>query len=160
MRFLVGANTTYIVWGAYHALLFLPLILLGRNRKYTNEVAEGKLLPSVKEICMMLATFVLVVIGWIFFRAETIGDAWHYMSLMFSSEIWKASYMFFVYPTNYAAWFVIIMMIVEWFQREKGHGLVIDCIKYGWLRAGIYYAIMAAMLLFFGKTGTFVYFQF
>ena len=68
--------------------------------------------------------------------------------------------MFFVYPTNYAAWFVIIMMIVEWLQRDKEHGLAIDCIRYGWLRAGIYYAIMVAMLLFFGKTGTFVYFQF
>ena len=155
-----GANTTYIVWGAYHALLFLPLILLGRNRKYTNEVAEGKLLPSVKEICMMLATFMLVVLGRIIYRAGTIGDAWHYFSSMFSPEIWKASYMFFVYPTNYVAYFVIIMIIVEWIQRGKEHGLAIDSIKYGWLRALVYYAIMAAMLLFFGRTESFVYFQF
>ena len=60
-----GANWTFIVWGAYHALLFLPLILLGKNRKYTNVVAEGKLLPRVKEICMMLLTFLLVALGWI-----------------------------------------------------------------------------------------------
>ena len=31
-----GANWTFIVWGAFHALLFLPLILLNQNRKYTN----------------------------------------------------------------------------------------------------------------------------
>ena len=37
-----GANWTFIVWGAYHALLFLPLILTGKNRKYTNQVAEGR----------------------------------------------------------------------------------------------------------------------
>ncbi len=35
-----GANWTFIAWGAYHALLFLPLILLGKNRKYTNVVAS------------------------------------------------------------------------------------------------------------------------
>jgi D-alanyl-lipoteichoic acid acyltransferase DltB (MBOAT superfamily) len=44
-----GANWTFIAWGALHAVLFLPLILLHKNRKYTDTVADGKLLPSVKE---------------------------------------------------------------------------------------------------------------
>lgn len=41
-----GANWTFIVWGAYHALLFFPLLLLGKNRKYTDNVAAGRLYPS------------------------------------------------------------------------------------------------------------------
>ncbi len=43
-----GANWTFIVWGAYHALLFLPLILLGKNRKYTNVVASEGDVPMAR----------------------------------------------------------------------------------------------------------------
>ena len=74
-----GANWTFIAWGAYHAFLFLPLILLGKNRKYTNTVAENKLLPSPREMFQMLTTFMLAVIGWIIFRAESITQAWEYI---------------------------------------------------------------------------------
>lgn len=70
-----GANWTFIVWGAYHALLFLPLILLGKNRRYTNTVAEGRLLPTLHEFLQMLLTFVLAIIGWIIFRAENLHQA-------------------------------------------------------------------------------------
>ncbi|MDR0745689.1 MAG: MBOAT family protein, partial [Mediterranea sp.] len=75
-----GANWTFICWGAFHALLFLPLLLFGRNRKYTDVVAKGNVLPNLKEACQMLTTFLLVVIGWIIFRAETIHQAWDYLS--------------------------------------------------------------------------------
>lgn len=155
-----GANWTFIAWGAYHALLFLPLILLGKNRKHTGTIAEGKFLPSFKELCMMLLTFALVVIGWIFFRAETIADAIHYIAALCSPEIWKTSFEFWIYPTNNAGWFVIIMLIVEWLQRDKEHGLDIRNIKYGWLRIIIYYTLILVMFWFSGKSETFIYFQF
>ncbi len=155
-----GANWTFIAWGAYHALLFLPLILLGKNRKYTGTIAEGKFLPSFKELCMMLLTFALVVIGWIFFRAETIADAIHYIAALCSPEIWKTSFEFWIYPTNNAGWFVIIMLIVEWLLRDKEHGLDIKNIKYSWLRIIIYYTLIVVMFWFSGKSETFIYFQF
>lgn len=155
-----GANWTFIAWGAYHALLFLPLILLGKNRKYTGTIAEGKFLPSFKELGMMLLTFALVVIGWIFFRAETIADAIHYIVALCSPEIWETLFEFWIYPTNNAGWFVIIMLIVEWLQRDKEHGLDIRNIKYGWLRIIIYYTLILVMFWFSGKSETFIYFQF
>ena len=141
-------------------MLFLPLILLGKNRKYIGTIAEGKLLPSFKELCMMLLTFVLVVIGWIFFRAETISDAGHYIASLCSLDIWRASYMFMQYPQNYVGWFVLVMVIVEWLQREKKHGLDIDKIKNGWVRIIIYYVIIVIMFMFSGQSETFIYFQF
>ena len=63
-----GANWTFIVWGIYHALLFIPLLLLNKNRRYTkNIVAEGKLLPSLKETVQVLLTFFFVVLDGLFF---------------------------------------------------------------------------------------------
>ena len=41
-RVLHGANWTFIIWGAYHALLFMPLLLLGKNRRHTGIVAERR----------------------------------------------------------------------------------------------------------------------
>ena len=44
-----GANLTFIVWGAYHAFLFLPLILTGKNRKYTNQVGRANLADNKRD---------------------------------------------------------------------------------------------------------------
>ena len=52
-----GANWTFIVWGALHAIYFLPLLLTNRNRTYLGVVAEGKILPSVRELLLMMSTF-------------------------------------------------------------------------------------------------------
>ena len=156
-----GANWTFIAWGAYHALLFLPLILLGKNRKNTSSIAEGKFLPSLKDLGMMLLTFALVVIGWIFFRAETITDAWYYIAGLCGKDIFRASYRFFLFYGNCAGWSVLAMLIVEWLQRNKEHGLDIGNIKYGWLRIAIYYAVIAIIAYFGNFSGNqFIYFKF
>ena len=63
-----GANWTFIIWGALNAIYFLPLLLTNNNRKNLGVVAEGKLLPSFRELFAMLITFILTVFAWIFFR--------------------------------------------------------------------------------------------
>lgn len=74
-----GANWTFILWGIYHALLFLPLMIIGKTKKYTETVAEGRSLPSIKEFFMMLLTFALIVFGWIIFRANNITEFVDYL---------------------------------------------------------------------------------
>lgn len=116
-----GANWTFVAWGAYHALLFLPLILLGKNRKYRNVVAEGHTLPSLLEIGQMLLTFLLAMMGWILFRADNIEQAGQYYTHMFST-------LFDGFPTltsNMDAWVVFVavtvMTVVEWLNRDREH---------------------------------------
>ena len=118
-----GANWTFIAWGAYHAFLFLPLILTGKNRKYTNQVAEGRRLPTLKETGQMLLTFFLAVMGWIIFRAESIGQAWEYVRGMLQFGTLRACYRFFTLPEiRLTSLFVVIMLVIEWLQRDKQHG--------------------------------------
>ena len=116
-----GANWTFVAWGAYHALLFLPLILLGKNRKYRNVVAEGRTLPSLRELGQMLLTFLLAMMGWILFRADSIEQAGQYYTHMFST-------LFDGSPTltsNMDAWVVFVavtvMTVVEWLNRNREH---------------------------------------
>ena len=65
-----GANWTFMAWGALHAIYFLPLLLTKNNRKNTDVVAQGRYLPSIRELISMLTTFSLTVIAWVFFRAR------------------------------------------------------------------------------------------
>ena len=162
-----GANWTFLAWGTYHALLFLPLILLGANRKYTNQVAEGRLLPTWREALQMLFTFCLVVFGWIIFRATGMPSLFHYLEGMCQWGTLKAFYRFFlpneylVYPMNI---YIIIMLVVEWLQRDKSHGFAeiekIPFLKYKTVRIILYASFFALIIFLRGGYQKFIYFQF
>ena len=155
-----GANWTFIVWGAYHALLFLPLILLRKNRVHTNQVAEGRLLPTWKEVLQMFVTFAFAVVGWVIFRSETITQSWEYLRGMAQWDSFQACYLFFTQKeVCMTAWLCILMLIVEWLQRDKQHGLEMN-IPQWYIRYPIYLALMAAIIYFYGDAVTFIYFQF
>lgn len=117
-----GANWTFVAWGAFHALLFLPLILLGKNRRYTDVVAAGRRLPSFKELGQMLLTFFLATVGWILFRSDSIEEAFQYYGLMFS-------HIFDGKPATITsqidAWLLtvalVLMTVVEWCNRDRAH---------------------------------------
>jgi D-alanyl-lipoteichoic acid acyltransferase DltB (MBOAT superfamily) len=150
-----GANWTFVVWGAYHTLLFMPLLLLGRNRQYTDIVAENRVLPSWKELFSMLITFILVVVGWIIFRAENIHQAFDYMSSICSSSL-------FSLPDKgrKALLFSVILIIVEWFGRKNQYAIEKIPVKNTALRWSIYFIIIALILNYSEKQNAFIYFQF
>jgi len=153
-----GANWTFIAWGAYHAVLFLPLILLGMNRKYTNQVAEGRWLPTLKETGQIVLTFMLAVIGWIIFRATSISEAWSIMkgicnvSLLSMPQAGSTK----MIPT---LCMIALMSVVEWVQRNKMHGLEMN-IKQWYIRYPIYLFFMLTIVFFYSKAEAFIYFQF
>ncbi len=154
-----GANWTFIVWGIYHALLFFPLMLLKRNRKYTDTVAAGRLLPSLREVGQMLLTFCLAVIGWIIFRSENIGQAWDYLSRMCSPSILNVSFE----CGRRALIYIVILIVCEWLQRNKQHALQIDDCKVFrpvWVRWATYIVIIFSLLSLSGSQSDFIYFQF
>ena len=148
-----GANWTFLAWGAFHALLFLPLILSGRNRKYTSGIAEGRALPTWSEAGRMLLTFALVTIGWILFRADSIGQAWQYLTLLPGRGV--------LYTEGLAACFVyvLIMLVMEWVHRAGNHGLDLR-IHSAAIRYLLYYSLIVIMFFAYSNSETFIYFQF
>jgi D-alanyl-lipoteichoic acid acyltransferase DltB (MBOAT superfamily) len=57
-----GANWTFIIWGALHALFFLPLLIFKLNRKYLENDAL-----QFQQILKIGFTFTIVCLAWIFF---------------------------------------------------------------------------------------------
>ncbi len=152
-----GANWTFIVWGTYHALLFLPLILLGKNRKYTNQVAEGRLFPTWKEAIQILFTFALVVLGWIIFRAETITQAMEYVCRLGNTSLFTIPMI--IGGLKRTLFFIVVMLIVEWIDRSKEHPFSLSHIPQ-WARFVVIYILILCMLEFAGNSQSFIYFQF
>ncbi len=155
-----GANWTFIVWGVYHAALFLPTVLLGRKSQ-SDIVAKGRILPSWKEMGQMFFTFCLVLFGWILFRSESISDFVQYCEELCQMGTLRACYRLFIQSDIWPKMvFIIIMLVVEWLQRDKEHGLVLDKMK-PWLRWVICFIIVLMISCFTdNEIGSFIYFQF
>jgi D-alanyl-lipoteichoic acid acyltransferase DltB (MBOAT superfamily) len=153
-----GANWTFIAWGLINAIYFLPLLLLGKNRKNIDTVAQGKILPNIKELFQIVTTFALATLAWIFFRADSIGQAFAYISNIFlnsSKAVVKYSSVKLIIPL------LLIMMVVEWLQRDKQHGLDFNNRKIPpFVRIIIYYALIAIIMQFGTSQQSFIYFKF
>jgi alginate O-acetyltransferase complex protein AlgI len=66
-----GASWTFVVWGAYHGF-FLTL----------DRIFLGRWLRSVPRAVGIAVTFLLVTVGWIVFRAPTLGVALRHLGAM------------------------------------------------------------------------------
>jgi len=153
-----GANWTFIIWGALNAVYFLPLLLTKRNRSNLKTVAEGKLLPSIKELFLMLFTFGLTVFSWIFFRAESVTHAWGFISEIFSASLFESPQ---IKPFTTLG-LISLFLVVEWLGREQQYA--IETLGLEWkrpFRLAFYYMI-AIGIMYFGNFGEnqFIYFQF
>lgn len=151
-----GANWTFVCWGAFHAVLFLPLILLKQNRKYLDVVAADRWFPKLKEVGQMAWTFSLVVIGWIIFRAENISQAWDYMLCIVSRC--TQYYPLGEHLTDF--FYIGILLIVEWFSRREEHAFARIPIPWRPVRYVLYAAFFIWMIVNRGNQATFIYFQF
>ena len=130
---------------------------MGKNRKYRNNVAEGRILPNLKELGQMLLTFFLVVIGWIIFRAESIGQAWAFIGQMCTSSILSVPDAPGVTGFSVA---IVLMLVVEWVQRDKPHAFDLANIQSCVLRYVIYVFILFLTFSLGGRAENFIYFQF
>lgn len=142
-----GANWTYVTWGAYHALLFVPLILMGRTKAYKG-AATWRHFPQ------MLLTFALATIGWIIFRAPSLSLAVDFCSQMMSNNLLSMPK---TDGINTLFLNVAILVLFEWVLRNKRHGLDLASVKYSAVRYFLYLFILFLIFLSGGHTENFIY---
>ena len=149
-----GANWTFIAWGGLNAIFFLPLLLGNKNRNHLNEVSEKSIFPNFKELAQIIFTFSLTTLAWIFFRAETITDAFIYIQkiLDFTNFIPDVIRHKKVIPL------LILFILIEWFSRKQEYAVVLD----GKLRT-VFYIFFSFLIMYYGSSSdksSFIYFQF
>lgn len=149
-----GANWTYVAWGLFHALLFMPLLLLNINRSHLITKSYGFI-----DFVKIGTTFLLVCIGWVFFRADSIAEAFHYLGRLFEFKSLGLRY-FFKTNANMMLFAISVLSIailsvqeLVWVLKKKDIPVISS-----------YGAIILLLLLFFmgsfKNQMDFIYFQF
>lgn len=154
-----GASWHFICWGLYHATLLAIYNIFGINTKYKSIVAYGRYLPNIKETFQMALTFVLAVIGWIVFRAESMSQAIDYICRMFTNQVIASQSMFVLSAIRWG----LLFLLVEWLQRDKQHALQFTQVcpfDYRPIRWCVYYVIILLIVVYAGSNQAFIYFQF
>lgn len=154
-----GANWTFVCWGLYHGTLLVIYKLLGvDNKNNEGKVQEG--LPlKVKHIFQVAATFSLVVIGWIIFRAESMSQVIDYFASIGRNTFFDPTQVY----GKVALLIGLTVLSIEWIQKDKQHALQLDSIKlfrHRAVRWATYYLLLIIIAKYKGVSQDFIYFQF
>jgi len=166
-----GAAWTFVIWGALHGFYQIFSLI---TKKYRIKVIESIGLvnhPTLNKYLQIAITFVLVDFAWIFFRANSLNDAWYIINNLFAGIVHQISsagmlsdslsgFGFSKYELAIAVGFILIMEAIHLIQR---HGSIRHMMrdKPIWFRWALYY-VLVFMILSFGIYGKseFLYFQF
>ncbi len=138
-----GAAWTFVIWGAYNGMMLVIEHALGGRIKAPAWLR-------------WLVTFNLVVLGWIIFRAQSIGDVWTFLKRLVSfgaPSLWSA-------PVLIAVGLVIGLQLLPDRSTEDWQA------RLGRLSPAILGAALAVLILFVAATvpsqgvPPFIYFRF
>jgi alginate O-acetyltransferase complex protein AlgI len=149
-----GANWTFVVWGFLQGLYYVPLVI-GRRKAPQGVVAEGRPLPTLREAGAVLLTFALVSFAWVFFRADSLAQAFGYLGRIVTAPIGTLDPQYVPYLL-----LCLVLLVVEWVQRGREFALQIGSfpLPLRWVN----YTALLLVLLVFGSFGSrhFIYVQF
>jgi alginate O-acetyltransferase complex protein AlgI len=145
-----GAQWTFIAWGAWHAAFLLWERTMGKKTFYSR-------LPWGVQI---LLTQVIVLFGWVLFRAPDISQAWLYWQSMLGLR--EASLSAVLLPAQVLQpRHIVLMLLAVYFtqQRVRAYAWVRVNNKRKWIYGGLFLWLSIA-LLFTQSFNPFLYFQF
>jgi D-alanyl-lipoteichoic acid acyltransferase DltB (MBOAT superfamily) len=152
-----GPRYTFIIWGMIHGLFLIIYHLQKNPRKKLFQRIGINNKNSVIVMGETLITLIIIMIAWVFFRANSLNEALIYINETFSKSL-------FTIPEirpKMTILSVFIFFIIEWFGRENQYAISLLGIK--WikpLRWAFYYSIILIIFFFAGKQQEFIYFQF
>lgn len=72
-----GASWTFVVWGLLHGFYLVTSIITSRIREVIATWSGLARVPAVHRWVQRFVTFNAVSLAWVFFRANSISDAWY-----------------------------------------------------------------------------------
>lgn len=157
-----GASWTFVIWGALHGLYMILGVwlapLVGRLFEPLRNARLGLLADGIA----VLVTFHLVVLAWVFFRAESIGDATYILSNMLTHFQFRLSGYGIglgVVTTALLGASILLMESADFLRRRPWFALIQQPL---WVRWSAYYVVVVAIMLLgeFQSQAQFIYFQF
>jgi alginate O-acetyltransferase complex protein AlgI len=155
-----GASWTFVIWGLYHGAFLV-----------FERLRFGALIERLWRPLQHVYAMVVVLVGWVFFRAENLPQAWSFLSAMAGMGSADAS-LFFAAQVNRELLLalgigvpVACLPLTDWFQhsvhtRVPERGLARG--SYAVLSAGLHSAILVACFIALAAATNhpFIYFRF
>jgi len=98
-----GASWSFVIWGAYHGL-FLVL----------ERIFLADIYRRIGKLSSTIITFLIVVVGWVFFKIEELPEAGTFLSRMFAFDFNQA-----VHFTSEFYTYLIIAAVFAFFTYSK-----------------------------------------
>ncbi len=166
-----GANWTFLVWGGLHGGYMVASNRTAALRKRAASFFRLPDHPNLQKWLRAGITFHLVLLAWVFFRANSLSDAFLILGGMpaidFSSLAYDLTTGFYRHDLA-RGWFDLaiafgaigLLLSVQVAQRRAGERPMISA-QPVWLRWAVYYAAVLAIVLFgVYEHAEFIYFQF
>lgn len=150
-----GANWTFLVWGAFHGSLLIIEKSLG-----VSVSSSG-----LNAIARRAGVLVLVMIGWVFFRADSLGSALSLLGRMFSLHTGEMPLALSEALTNQRLFWLVVGAIVFLIPRDFVTGVFLQfsdrraaiAARLGYSSVAVTYA---GLLVAAGTFSPFLYYQF
>lgn len=155
-----GANWTFIVWGIIHGTILIIETVTIKKETSNNKLKDGLL---------VLKTFIIVCLSWVFFRANNIQDAFSILTNIFDLRSYSLNQLsLYVVPTTkdtvyamdiFLSYVMITILIVSEYIFSKK--LKFEELSYYKYKLPIYaFGIISILLLGAYEKNEFIYFQF
>ena len=158
-----GADWKFIVWGAINgaALVVEKVLMVQRPR---SDVPGGENdIPAVSVFVRMGYTFVIICVGWIFFRAASVSSAWLILYRIASLPLTIADPASLVLDqaVRKGIGYLVVFVIIEWGFRRHLHPIVVAKLPVA-VRWTVYTIVIWATIkmMLVNAVNPFIYFTF
>jgi alginate O-acetyltransferase complex protein AlgI len=152
-----GARLTFIIWGLIHGLFLVIHHIQKKPRKSLLRrfhIKDNSLAVKIPE---RIITLGVVLLAWIFFRAESTGQAITLIHRIVSGSFFRIPELLPV-PVFLLTVFAFVF---EWQTRDHDHVLAGTGLAWPRLyRWSLYYSLLFAVIYFSGRGQQFIYYQF
>ncbi|NQU99835.1 MAG: MBOAT family protein [Parcubacteria group bacterium] len=157
-----GANWTFVIWGLLHGFYIIVGEWTKNIRQNFVDLIGLVKYPKIKKYISILITFHLVLISWVFFRADSIQKAWYIIINFFTDFSLKLPFDLGFGRNSLAIIIlsIILMESVHLIERQKSMKQFFSE-KPIWL-CWVFFSLLLWLIILFGNFGhqEFIYFQF
>lgn len=168
-----GANLTYVIWGLLHGFYQIAEKELSPLIRKINDKCHTRTNSFGYRFFKVFVTFVLCGFAWIFFRAQSLRQAVHYIYRIFTYRDWWSLFDQSIYrlgldmtEMHILGFGILVLFLVDLLKYLKGQGLA-DFLEGQWI--AFRWCVLLGLLfvcVVFGCYGPgfdsaqFIYFQF
>lgn len=168
-----GAAWTFVIWGAIHGIVIALELLWTRRKQLNNQSPAETSTPVWQIILQTLGTFSLVMFSWLFFRANSLGDAlgiiqsigqfqsgvinWYMPFENIAPRLWSGQFELVISIS-----LVILLLLTDAVLVYRPQ-LIKKVLSYTLIRWTLYYVASILIIISFSIydiKSTFIYFQF